>query len=346
MKHLLSTLDLDRADAIRILDVAEEMSAVGEREIKKLPALRGRTVVNLFFEDSTRTRTSFEAAAKRLSADVINFAAKGSSVSKGESLKDTAQTLEAMSADAVVVRHWASGAPARLATSDWINAAVVNAGDGTHEHPTQALLDAFTMRRMWSRVAGTGSAGTDLSGMHVAIVGDVLHSRVARSNLWLLRTLGAKVTLVAPPTLVPVGAAAWPCEISYDLDATLAQRPDAVMMLRIQAERMHAAYFPTVREYSRRWGFDDARLAALDARGPEHAIIMHPGPMNRGLEISSTAADSARSTILAQVRNGVSIRMAVLYLLLSGEGRAAATPAAREADPAPENPSILKEATR
>ena len=320
MKHLLSTLDLSHRDAISILDTAEAMAAVGEREVKKLPALRGRTVVNLFFEDSTRTRISFEAAAKRLSADVINFSAKGSSVSKGESLKDTAQTLAAIGADAVVIRHGASGAPARLANSGWIDAAVLNAGDGTHEHPTQALLDAFTMRRHWARLHGTPSQGTDLSGMHVAIVGDILHSRVARSDLWLLKTLGADVTLVAPPTLLPFGVESWPCKVSYSLDETLETRPDAVMMLRVQAERMHSAFFPTVREYSRRWGFDDVRLDRLDALGLDDTILMHPGPMNRGLEISSRAADSPRSTVLEQVSNGVSVRMAALYLLLSGEG--------------------------
>ncbi|MHA7262106.1 aspartate carbamoyltransferase catalytic subunit [Arthrobacter sp. TMN-37] len=318
MKHLLSTLDLPLRHALRLLDTAEEMAAVGEREIKKLPALRGRTVVNLFYEDSTRTRISFEAAAKRLSADVINFAAKGSSVSKGESLKDTAQTLEAMSADAVVIRHPASGAPARLAASGWIDAAVLNAGDGTHEHPTQALLDAFTLRRHWAQVAGTASPGSDLTGMRVLIVGDILHSRVARSNVWLLKTLGAEVTLVGPPTLLPVGVDAWPCTVRYNLDEALAERPDAVMMLRLQAERMNAAFFPSTREYSRRWGFDDARLAALDALGLGDTVVMHPGPMNRGLEISAAAADSVRSTVLAQVRNGVSVRMAALYLLLAG----------------------------
>ncbi|WP_159616779.1 aspartate carbamoyltransferase catalytic subunit [Arthrobacter zhaoguopingii] len=318
MKHLLSTHDLALPDALRLLDTAEEMAAVGEREIKKLPALRGRTVVNLFYEDSTRTRISFEAAAKRLSADVINFAAKGSSVSKGESLKDTAQTLEAMSADAVVIRHPASGAPARLAASGWIDAAVLNAGDGTHEHPTQALLDAFTLRRHWAKLAGTGSPGSDLTGMRVLIVGDILHSRVARSNVWLLKTLGADVTLVGPPTLLPVGVDTWPCTVRYNLDEALAARPDAVMMLRLQAERMNAAFFPSTREYSRRWGFDDARLAALDTLGLGDTVIMHPGPMNRGLEISAAAADSVRSTVLAQVRNGVSVRMAALYLLLAG----------------------------
>lgn len=320
MKHLLSTLDLSYQDAISILDTAEAMAAVGEREVKKLPALRGRTVVNLFFEDSTRTRISFEAAAKRLSADVINFSAKGSSVSKGESLKDTAQTLAAIGADAVVIRHGASGAPARLANSGWIDAAVLNAGDGTHEHPTQALLDAFTMRRHWAQLRGTPSQGTDLKGMHVAIVGDILHSRVARSDLWLLKTLGAEVTLVAPPTLLPFGVESWPCKVSYSLDETLETRPDAVMMLRVQAERMHSAFFPTVREYSRRWGFDDVRLDRLDTLGLDNTILLHPGPMNRGLEISSRAADSPRATVLAQVSNGVSVRMAALYLLLSGEG--------------------------
>ena len=326
MKHLLSTLDLSYQDAISILDTAETMAAVGEREVKKLPALRGRTVVNLFFEDSTRTRISFEAAAKRLSADVINFSAKGSSVSKGESLKDTAQTLAAIGADAVVIRHGASGAPARLANSGWIDAAVLNAGDGTHEHPTQALLDAFTMRRHWARLHGTPSQGTDLSGMRVAIVGDILHSRVARSDLWLLKTLGAEVTLVAPPTLLPFGVESWPCTVSYSLDETLETRPDAVMMLRVQAERMHSAFFPTVREYSRRWGFDDVRLDRLDSLGLDDTILLHPGPMNRGLEISSRAADSPRSTVLAQVSNGVSVRMAALYLLLSGEGSSQRTP--------------------
>jgi aspartate carbamoyltransferase catalytic subunit len=312
MRHLLSTRDLTRDDAVSILDVAEDMSGVSSREIKKLPALRGKTVVNLFFEDSTRTRISFEAAAKRLSADVINFAAKGSSVSKGESLKDTAQTLAAMGADAVVVRHGASGAPQVLAMSGWIDAGVVNAGDGTHEHPTQALLDAFTIRR---RFFGSDARGRDLSGLAVVIVGDVLHSRVARSNAWLLTALGATVTLVAPPTLLPVGVETWPVTVSYDLDSALASHTDAVMMLRVQGERMNAAFFPNAREYSRLWGLDDERLARLD----EGTIVMHPGPMNRGLEISSGAADSARSTVLEQVSNGVSVRMAVLYLLLSGE---------------------------
>jgi aspartate carbamoyltransferase catalytic subunit len=313
MRHLLSAADLDPAGAVTVLDVAERMAATQHREIKKLPTLRGRTVVNLFYEDSTRTRISFEAAAKRLSADVINFSAKGSSVSKGESLKDTALTLEAMGADAVVVRHSASGAPHRLAHAGWIRGAVVNAGDGTHEHPTQALLDAFTLRRRLR----AGQPGTDLAGVRIAIAGDVLHSRVARSNVLLLHRLGAEVVLVAPPTLLPVGVEAWPCRMSYDLDAVLRGEHgdlDAVMMLRVQAERMNAAYFPSAREYSRRYGLDARRLALL----PPHTVVMHPGPMNRGLEISADAADSARSTVVEQVANGVAVRMAVLYLLLAG----------------------------
>jgi aspartate carbamoyltransferase catalytic subunit len=309
VKHLLSAADLDRDAALGVLDTAEQMDrALAGREVKKLPTLRGRTVVNLFFEDSTRTRTSFELAAKRLSADVVNFSAKGSSVSKGESLKDTALTLEAMGADAVVIRHPASGAPHRLA--GWLRGSVLNAGDGTHEHPTQALLDAFTMRRRLGR----------LDGLRVAIVGDVLHSRVARSNVLLLHTLGAEVTLVAPPTLLPVGVEAWPAAVSYELDGVLA-KADAVMMLRVQRERMTESYFPSAREYSRRYGLDRVRMALL----PEHAIVMHPGPMNRGMEIAAEVADDPRrSTIVEQVGNGVTVRMAVLYLLLGG-------PSAREA---------------
>ena len=313
MKHLLSTKDLTRDEAVAILDIAEDMADVADREVKKLPTLRGRTVVNLFFEDSTRTRVSFEVAAKRLSADVINFSAKGSSVSKGESLKDTAQTLAAMGADAVVIRHGSSGAPRVLAESGWIDAGVVNAGDGTHEHPTQALLDAFTIRR---RLHGAASRAKGLDGVRVTVVGDILHSRVARSNVWLLTTLGAEVTLIAPGTLLPTGVDAWPVETAHDLDAAVDAGPDVIMMLRIQAERMNAAFFPNAREYSREWGLDDERLARL----PADTMVMHPGPMNRGLEISAMAADSARSTVLEQVANGVSIRMAVLYSLLSGGG--------------------------
>jgi len=314
-RHLISAGDLSRDDAVLILDTAEELASVEGRTIRKLPTLRGLTVVNLFYEDSTRTRTSFEAAAKRLSADVINFSAKGSSVAKGESLKDTALTLEAMGADAVVIRHPASGAPRRL--TDWVSGRVVNAGDGTHEHPTQALLDAFTMRQ---RLVGLPASGSDrrgqgLDGIRVTIVGDVLHSRVARSNVLLLSTLGAQVTLVAPPTLMPHAVETWPCRAGYDLDAEL-RKSDVVMMLRVQQERMSAAFFPTVREYRRRYGLDVGRMALL----PEHAIVMHPGPMNRGVEIAAEVADSPRSTIVAQVANGVTVRMAVLYLMLGGDG--------------------------
>jgi len=302
VKHLLSAADLDREAATLVLDTAAQIdAALAGREVKKLPTLRGRTVVNLFYEDSTRTRISFELAAKRLSADVITFSAKGSSVSKGESLKDTALTLEAMGADAVVVRHSMSGAPHRLA--QWVRGSVVNAGDGTHEHPTQALLDAFTMRARLGR----------LEGLRVTIVGDVLHSRVARSNVLLLSTLGAEVTVVAPPTLLPVGVDAWPVEVSFDLDQSL-PKADVVMMLRVQRERMSASYFPSPREYSRRYGLDATRIAML----AEHAIVMHPGPMNRGMEIAAEVADSVRSTIVEQVSNGLSVRMAVLYLLLGG----------------------------
>jgi aspartate carbamoyltransferase catalytic subunit len=313
MRHLLSTADLGLDDALRILDIAEDMADVSTREVRKLPTLRGTTVVNLFYEDSTRTRISFEAAAKRLSADVINFAAKGSSVSKGESLKDTAQTLAAMGADGIVIRHPSSGAPRVLADSGWVEAGVVNAGDGTHEHPTQALLDAFTMRR---RLHGTASRGRDLDGLRVVIVGDILHSRVARSNAWLLRTLGAHVTVVAPPTLLPVDVSRFGVDVHYDLDEALARvRPDVVMMLRIQQERMNEAFFPNAREYARSWGLSAARFRAL----PADAIVMHPGPMNRGLEISDEAADSPRSTVREQVANGVAVRMAVLYLTLAGD---------------------------
>ena len=317
MRHLLSTRTLSREQAVHILDVAEDMSDVAQREVKKLPTLRGKSIVNLFYEDSTRTRISFEVAAKRLSADVINFSAKGSSVSKGESLKDTAQTLAAMGADAVVMRHSASGAPQVLADSGWIDAGVVNAGDGTHEHPTQALIDAFTIRR---RLHGSAARGKSLDGVRVAIAGDIVHSRVARSNLWLLTTLGASVHLVAPATLLPQHTEQWPVTVGFSLDEAIDQNLDVLMMLRIQSERMHAAFFPNAREYSRQWGLDDERLARLAG----DSMVMHPGPMNRGLEISTRAADSRRSTVREQVAGGVSVRMAVLYLLLSGERNGAA----------------------
>ena len=307
MKHLLSINDISKLEAISILDTAQELARVSDGPMKKLPTLRGRTIVNLFAEDSTRTRISFEAAAKRLSADVINFSAKGSSISKGESLKDTAQTLQAMGADAVIIRHGASGAAQRLADSQWMSGSVINAGDGTHEHPSQALLDAFTIRKHLSKGA------SDLTGLRVAIVGDVLHSRVARSNVLLLSKLGANVILVAPPTLLPVGIKSWPCEISYDLDSIIGS-VDAIMMLRIQMERMSELFFPNAREYSRYFGLNSDRMKALKS----DAIVMHPGPMNRGLEITADAADGARSVIVEQVANGVSIRMAILYLLLAG----------------------------
>jgi aspartate carbamoyltransferase catalytic subunit len=306
VKHLLSAADLSRDEANAILDTAREMHAIQNREVKKLPPLRGRTVVNLFFEDSTRTRSSFEIAGKWLSADVINVSAKGSSVSKGESLRDTVLTVAAMGVDALVVRHNASGAVQRIA--QWVGCHVVNAGDGTHEHPTQALLDAYSLR------ARLG----ELDDRHVVIVGDITHSRVARSNVLLLATLGARVTLVAPPTLMPSGVGSWPCETSWDLDATLSGKAfgdvDAVMMLRVQRERMSGGYFATEREYAIGYGLSPQRLDLL----ADHAPILHPGPMNRGLEISSAAADGARSVVLDQVQAGVAVRMAVLYRLLAG----------------------------
>ena len=305
--HLLSAADLTKESALNLLSTAKELAQITDGPNKKLPTLRGKTVVNLFFEDSTRTRISFETAAKRLSADVINFSAKGSSVSKGESLKDTAQTLQAMGADAVVIRHGSSGAAKRLADTQWIQAAVINAGDGTHEHPTQALLDAFTIKQHLR------NSEKDLSGVKVLIVGDILHSRVARSNVLLLTKLGAQVTLVAPPTLLPVGVADWPVKISYDLDEEI-PKCDVVMMLRIQLERMNDSFFPSSQEYSKRFGLNSVRLAKLS----KSAIVMHPGPMNRGLEISAESADDLKSVIIDQVKNGVAIRMAVLSELLGG----------------------------
>ena len=307
MRHLLSINDLSATDAIGILDTATELARINDGQVKKLPTLRGRTIVNLFAEDSTRTRISFEAAAKRLSADVINFSAKGSSLSKGESLKDTAQTLQAMGADAVVIRHSASGAAQRLADLEWMSGSVINAGDGTHEHPSQALLDAFTIRKH------LGKGASDLKGLRIAIVGDVLHSRVARSNVLLLSMLGADVVLVAPPTLLPVGVESWPATISYEFDAVI-PNVDAIMMLRVQQERMSDLFFPNSREYSRYFGLNSERMSVMS----KHAIVMHPGPMNRGLEIAADVADSARSVIVEQVTNGVNVRMAILYVLLAG----------------------------
>jgi aspartate carbamoyltransferase catalytic subunit len=300
-KHLLSIDDVTAEDIVRILDTAESFREVGTRVIKKVPALRGRTVVNLFYENSTRTRISFELAAKRLSADVINFSTSGSSVSKGESLKDTALTLQAMGADAIVIRHSSSGSP--LTLTKWVSASVLNAGDGTHEHPTQALLDIYTMRERLGR----------LEGLRVAIVGDVLHSRVARSLSFALVKVGAEVTLVGPPTLIPPDAPGWGAQVSYDIESVL-PKLDVCYMLRVQRERQRQQYFPSVREYARLFGLTSGRVAML----PLEALIMHPGPMNRGVEIESDVADLPNSVIEEQVTNGIAIRMPLLYLLLGG----------------------------
>lgn len=306
MKHLVSIRDLNRDSALSLLSIAQEMSQVNNRSIKKLPTLRGRTVVNLFFENSTRTRISFEIAAKRLSADVINVAAESSSVSKGESLKDTAQTLEALGADCIVIRHPSSGAAKQLASMGWIDSSVVNAGDGTHEHPTQALLDALTMQQTF---------GEDLSSLSVLIVGDIKHSRVARSNALLLSLLGAKVELAGPQSLLPAELSALGASISHDFDQSLAKKPDVVMMLRVQRERMLENFQEDETEFIRQWSLSRSRLSMVS---PE-SIIMHPGPINRGLEISSEAAEDPRSRILQQVKNGLAVRMAVLYQVLSEE---------------------------
>ena len=306
MKHLLSAADLSLDEITGILDLAEEMHQVQNRPVKKLPALRGRTVINVFFEDSTRTRSSFEIAGKWLSADTINVTGKGSSTSKGESLRDTMLTLDAMGVDAFVIRHGSSGAVAQAA--GWVKAHVVNAGDGQHEHPTQALLDAYAMRRHFRSRDADGWAGKK-----IAIVGDLLHSRVVRSNVLLQRTLGSQVALVAPPTLLPTGVDAWGCEVTSDFDAVL-DECDVVMMLRVQRERMAGGFFPTPREYAEGYGLTLERLGRLK----KGAAICHPGPMNRGVEISSEAADAANSLILEQVSAGVAVRMSVLYHLLGG----------------------------
>ncbi|KAA2265335.1 aspartate carbamoyltransferase catalytic subunit [Solihabitans fulvus] len=309
MRHLLSTEGIDPATALEVLDTADNLKrALLGREVRKLPTLRGRTVVTMFYENSTRTRVSFEIAGKWMSADVINVSASGSSVSKGESLRDTALTLAAAGADCVIVRHPASGAAHRLA--GWLEEAgtsVVNAGDGMHEHPTQALLDADTLRDRLGSV----------NGRRIVIVGDVLHSRVARSNVHLLTALGADVVLVAPPTLLPKGVEGWPVTVSHELDAEL-PTADAVMLLRVQAERMHGGFFPSAREYSIAYGLNEARLRLT----PDHAVVLHPGPMLRGMEIASAVADSPRAAITDQVRNGVHVRMAVLYHLLAHEEEA------------------------
>jgi aspartate carbamoyltransferase catalytic subunit len=306
-RHLLSMNDLDKQGILTILDTAQSMHDVQRRDVKKLPTLRGRTVVNLFFEDSTRTRSSFEIAGKWLSADVINISGKGSSTSKGESLRDTVRVVAAMGVDGFVIRHSASGAA--LQVSRWVDAVVINAGDGLHEHPTQALLDAYSIRQRLG----------DLHGLHVAIVGDLTHSRVLRSNLICLKTLGARVTVVAPPTLMPSGIDSWAqtdgFETSYDLDEVL-PTADAVMMLRVQRERMSGGFFPTEREYTVGYGLTSQRLRSLQ----KHTVICHPGPMNRGLEITADAADAAQSLVLDQVSAGVAVRMSVLYHLFAGEG--------------------------
>lgn len=311
MKHLISTGDLDLTTTLEILNLAVEMQGVNSRDVKKLPALTGRTVANLFFEDSTRTRFSFEIAAKRLSADVVNFTAKGSSVSKGESLKDTILTLEAMGIEALVVRHHHSGAANTIANASWSKATVINAGDGTHQHPTQALTDALTIRQA---LKGNDDLG-DLSGIKVLIVGDILHSRVARSNIDLLKTLGAHVGLVGPSTLLPSYGTSMAHDVYHNLDEALADGFDVVMMLRMQKERMNSVFVPNANEYSTLWGLSAERFNSLSSK----TLIMHPGPMNRGLEISSEAADSQQSAIVDQVRNGVAVRMAVLFKLLAQE---------------------------
>ena len=308
--HLLSMDQLSRENITEILDTAESLQQMTDRPIKKLPTLRGRTVCNLFYEASTRTRISFELAAKRLSADVINFSADSkSSVSKGESLKDTAWTLEAMGVDAIVVRHGSSGAPHQL--SQWVKAKVINAGDGSHEHPTQALLDLFSIREHFK----------DLTGLKVAIVGDILHSRVARSNVKGLVTMGADVVLVGPPTLIPRQAEGWGAKLCYDLDSVI-EDVDVCYLLRVQRERLAEQLFPSLREYSALWGLDKKRM---DRMKPD-ALVMHPGPMNRGVEIAADVSESERSIILDQVSNGLAVRMSLLYLMLGGRDELEETP--------------------
>jgi aspartate carbamoyltransferase catalytic subunit len=305
VKHLLSVDDFaDRPAVEAMLDLTERFVAVSRREIRKVPALRGRTVVSLFFEESTRTRLSFETAAKRLSADVMTFSVASSSVKKGESLLDTVRTIEAMGVDAIVVRHSAAGAAARVAS--WTGASVVNAGDGRHEHPTQALLDAYTLR---------AHRGPSLDGCRVAIVGDVRNSRVARSDVKMFHALGCEITLVGPPTLLPERLGGWPVTVAHDLDDVCGE-VDVLYMLRIQRERIDQACFPSLREYASRWGLTPARMA----RCKPDTLVMHPGPMNRGIEIAAEVADSARSLVAEQVANGVAVRMAVLWTLLGSGG--------------------------
>jgi aspartate carbamoyltransferase catalytic subunit len=310
-RHLLAMTDLDQGGVTAILDTAEELKDIALRPIKKVPTLRGRTVCNLFYEDSTRTRISFELAAKRLSADVLNFSAKGSSVSKGESLKDTALTLKAMGVDAIVLRHSMSGAPLNL--TRYVDAVVLNAGDGWHQHPTQGLLDLFTVREHYGRI----------EGLRVAVVGDVIHSRVARSVVQGFAMMGAEVTVVGPPTLLPPRVEEWGCTVSHDVDAVL-EKTDVLYLLRVQRERMAEQFFPSSREYARIWGIDRDRLGRL----PEGAVVLHPGPMNRGVEITADVADAPNSLITDQVTNGIAVRMSCLYLMLGADPEVA-EPAAR-----------------
>jgi aspartate carbamoyltransferase catalytic subunit len=300
VNHLLAIDDLDLEELGALLDLSEQFVSVNQRDIPKVPALRGKVVASLFYESSTRTRLSFETAAKRLSCDVMTFPMATSSVNKGEDLRDTVQTIAAMGIDALVVRHPGAGAPARVAS--WIEAAIVNAGDGRHEHPTQALLDVLTLRQ---------HRGDELDGLQVAIVGDIRHSRVARSDVKALTMLGAAVTLVAPPTLLPESLEGWPVVVSHELDDVLGD-VDVVMLLRIQLERQQEALFPTLREYTARYGLTEARA---DRLRPD-ALVMHPGPMNRGIEVAAEVADGPRSVVTEQFANGVAVRMAVLYTLL------------------------------
>jgi aspartate carbamoyltransferase catalytic subunit len=307
VRHLRSIDELGADGVRRLLDLTDHMAEVARRPVPKVPALRGRTVASLFFEDSTRTRLSFETAAKRLSADTMTFSVASSSVNKGESLRDTVETIAAMGVDAFVVRHKSSGVPWQV--SQWTTASVVNAGDGWHQHPTQALLDCYTIRSALGRRDG-------FDGLHVAIVGDVKHSRVARSDVTALSMLGARVTLVAPPTLLPPSLDGWPVEVSHDLDAVI-NDVDVLYLLRMQRERMHEALVPNLREYTERFGLTPERAARLS----EHALVMHPGPMNRGVEMAVDPSELAGSVITQQVANGVAVRMAVLFDLLgSGSG--------------------------
>jgi aspartate carbamoyltransferase catalytic subunit len=327
MKHLLGIADLGRADIERLLDLTDHFAEVGRRRIPKVPSLQGRTITWLFYEDSTRTRLSFELAAKRLSADTLNFSVSSSSVRKGESLRDTVLTIEAMGVDAIVVRHGSSGVPRQIA--GWVSASVVNAGDGWHEHPTQALLDSYTIRQHLGGV----------DGRRIAIVGDIVHSRVARSDVWAFAELGAEVTLVAPPTLLPPSLEGWPVRVSHDLDAVLPD-VDVVYLLRMQHERIGEALLPSLREYTANWGLTRRRVDRLD----DKAIVMHPGPMNRGVEIAADVADLPRSVVIDQVRNGVAVRMAVLYELL-GSGADLPPAAERPERPVPASRSLSSTTT-